>query len=341
MFNAMTVDVKTSFSSANVFPAKILLHERLIRKAKNDRKLMPIHVQLNPTNKCNFSCNFCSCGARNRKEELSYSAIVEVMSKAQTCGCESVTITGGGDPLMHRKIGSVVSALYDLGIAIGMVTNGVLLHRLSSADLDKFVWIRISSSDYVEDQLRQIGKSVSWWFRNISETVEKGSVDWAFSHVLCASDTDLELIESLVNFANNHSFTHVRLVNDILNVAELAGKMGEVRGFMRNNGVDDASVNYQDRVSWIVGAEKCYISLVKPVVGADGYLYPCCGTQYALANPTRDYERSMRMGLARDIDKLFEEQKCFNGSMCVKCYYSDYNWALGVLLSDIKHQKFV
>jgi len=36
-----------------------------------------------------------------------------------------------------------------------------------------------------------------------------------------------------------------------------------------------------------------------------------------------------------------EEQKFFDGSICLHCYYKFYNDLLGTLLQDVKHQKFV
>jgi len=90
----MSDEMKSSYSAAGAFPIKVLLHDRLIQKIRRKGKIMPIHVQLSPTNKCNLNCSFCSCSERDKKLELSYDEIDEIMTKAKACGCESVTITG-------------------------------------------------------------------------------------------------------------------------------------------------------------------------------------------------------------------------------------------------------
>ena len=116
--------------------------------------------------------------------------------------------------------------------------------------------------------------------------------------------------------------------------------MNEVRSIIRKK-VKDKLVIYQGRKDYVKGHKKCLISLLKPVVSPDGKLYPCCGVQYALINTSKDYEKSMCMGDAKDIDKLYKEQKCFDGRFCVRCYYSSYNHALNILVSELQHGEFI
>ena len=286
----------------------------------------------------------CSCSARDRNLELSHDEIMETMRTARELGCESCTVTGGGEPLMVPRVNEMIRDIKRLGIFIGIVPNGTLLERLETRVLNSITWIRISSSDLLESELGKIGITLEEWLAKIRHTVRRGKrVDWAFSHVICG-EPNFALIKRLVRFANDNGFTHVRLVNDIFNADRLEGSMGLVREYLKSNNVDDSRVNYQARSTWTKGTKECYISLLKPVIGADGYWYPCCGTQYALINPTRDYERTMRMSEKRCSDglrEIVENQLYFDGSVCDKCYYDNYNWALKVLLSEIRHLEFV
>lgn len=335
----MTTELMASYSAANVFPAKILRHQKLITSCLHDTKILPIHIQLNPTNLCNFNCPFCSCAGRDKNLELPFNELQEIMTKARMYGAESVTITGGGEPLMYKDWSKLLPFLSRINLQSGLVTNGVYLDKLRPKA--QLVWCRISSSDYLEAQLQRLGKTLDEWFNILHNAVKRNpQIDWAFSHVLTPK-ANPPFLARLVHFANHHNFTHTRIVSDILNPKPLTIKMQTVKHHLRNNGVNDQKVIYQSRSEWVHGQNPCYISLLKPVVGPDGYLYPCCGTQYALENPSRDYERSMRMGLAQNIDEVVRSQSFFDGSVCAKCYYSDYNWALGVLLSNMSHEKFV
>jgi len=338
-------DIKISYASANIpFPAKILHHEKLIKSCKKKKYIPPIHIQLNPTNRCNFNCPFCSCSARDKKLELTYDEIIKTMKIGKKLGCESVTITGGGEPLMHQDINEIIDKIHKLGIEIGLVVNGTLLDRLKTKTLNRITWCRISSSDYLGNELKKIGMNFEIWFDKIIESVETGrKVDWAFSHVV-GEKPNYKLIGAIVNVANIFNFTHVRLVNDIFIADKLTKQMNRIRNYLKKKKIDDSIVNYQDRSEWTRGTKYCYISLLKPVLGADGYWYPCCGTQYALANPARDYEKLMRMTekrLDEGLKDIIENQKYFDGSICVKCYYHPYNQVLKIMLSEIKHEKFV
>ncbi len=99
---------------------------------------------------------------------------------------------------------------------------------------------------------------------------------------------------------------------------------------------------YQGRKDSSRGSERCLISLLKPVVGTNGMLYPCCGTQYAQAKPSKDFGAPvMTMGHAKMIREIYEEQRHFDGSICKTCYYSNYNWALDVMTTEVSHEDWV
>lgn len=304
---------------------------------------MPIHVQLNPTNKCVFSCSFCSCSSRDKSLELDFTECTDAMSVAKAYGCKSVTITGGGEPLLYRYFSEMVDELRRMKVDVGLVTNGALMDKVDLSVLDKLTWIRISASDELKTQMKRYGKDVDSWFMNIGKAVKTTRrVDWSFSFVL-TQESDFMFLVRLVNFANRYNFTHIRVVNDILNVEKLTQAMAMTKHYFRSNHFDDHRVIYQDRATWTKGSNPCYISLLKPVIGADGYIYPCCGAQYALADPARDYEKTMRMANISDVsfENLFQGQQFFDGSKCVKCYYSGYNDMLRVLMNGLQHVNFV
>lgn len=329
---------KFSFSSANTYPLKVLMNRQILELVQDHGKVPSIHYQINPTNRCNFKCSFCSCSGRNRKQELRLSRIDDFLDIATRWECQAVTITGGGEPMAHKNWGRMVELFNDHGVDTGLVTNGTLLDK---GGLDDMVWVRVSASDYLEMELKANGLELDDWFQGIDQAVhDHGTVDWAFSYVVGRTPNH-KLISWLVEFANAHDFTHIRLVNDIFRAGRLTWTMTAIENHLKLDDVDDGLVNYQDRSVWTPGSSPCYLSLLKPVIGADGYIYPCCGTQYALKDPSRDYEKAMRMGKIEDLDDIIDNQKFFDGSMCWKCYYSQYNEALAIMMSGLKHETFV
>ena len=323
---------ETSYTAASSLPLKIILDQELVESIQKDKKILPRHIQLNPENKSTQDCSWCSCSDRNKSLEMPYETVIDTMKKFRGLGAKAVTITGGGDPLIHPRINDIISGIYGLGIDIGLVTNSDLISKLKERDLEKITWMRISSGD---------GKKTNTDFwENLIKVIERGkSTDFSFSYVVADQTPNYDLIRNIVGCANYYNFTHVRLVNDIFNADELGGAMDSVKNYLRKNGVNDSKVIYQDRGEWTRGTKKCLISLLKPVVTADGKLAPCCGDQYKDNPPAKDYVGDW--GTIDDIDKIWKEQKHYNGENCVKCYYDNYNTLLSTLSTKIEHKNFI
>lgn len=319
-----------SFTAANAVPYKIFKNRALTDSLYKGR-IIPIHIQLNPTNRCNLNCSFCSCKNRNEKLELEFTEVKELVKALGRLGTQAVTITGGGEPLMHKDINGMIHYFSSNRIRVGLVTNGYLLRKLSFYTLANTTWCRISCNDEIE-----FNKKHKY---EITQALTKGgNVDWAFSYVL-SDKPNVNSIASYVEFANSNDFTHIRIVSDLLDLDNVY-EMAKLEGELVQAGIDNSKVIFQGRKLYTKGQEDCYISLLKPNIGADGYLYPCCGVQYALEEPGLDYEKCMRMGHMRDIEKIYEEQKWFNGRVCKKCYYGNYNDALSAMMRETQHKEF-
>ena len=316
-----------SYTAASTLPVKLLQNAFVINRIRAGY-IPPQHVQLNPTNRCNLKCGFCSCSERDKKAELDLEQLLMVMANFQKFGCRSVTITGGGEPLLHPDIDALIKILHGLGIKVGLVTNGTQFNKFSG--YKNVTWCRISSSDDREPE-----------WAGILNAVQAGpEVDWAFSHVLTRTP-DWPRLCRLVSFANKNDFTHVRIVGDLLDIELAAAQVNQARNHLYVQGIDDSRVIYQDRAEYVTGRERCGISLLKPVIGADGGIYPCCGVQYAQDPPGRDLVDSMRMGTLDDIDRIWKEQVAFDGSVCSRCYYDGYNSALELLSTPLCHAEFI
>lgn len=303
-------------------------------RSLNGGKIIPWHVQLNPCNSCNFHCGFCGCSNRDKDAMMPYSEMEEMIRLFRSLGMSCVTITGGGEPILYPHLPKLLKLLHKLKVEVGLVTNGSLLHKLSVADLNRVRWCRISCSDELPQQI-----NIEKWLASVDSAVIKDScIDWAFSYVLSRTPNFL-LLKKIIDYANVHEFTHVRVVSDLFDLASVP-EMSVIREELLRLGVDVNCVIFQGRKKYLVGGKPCYISLLKPVVGADGSLYPCCSIQYSEETPSRDYGESMCMGNWRDLPKLIEKQQFFNGEKCIRCYYGEYQY-LGELVKPLEHMEFV
>ena len=332
---SFNTEERLSYMSANVFPIKILKNKLLLDSIRKHKKILPIHVQLNLTNACNFNCEFCSCKNRDKTQMLSKQKLDFFIEVAPKLGCQSLTVTGGGEPLLFDQLNYLIRRMFVCNIDVGLVTNGVFIDKPETLDL--LTWCRISTSDELPIQLKGM---VDVWLKNIENTVKKYPyIDWAFSYVISANPY-YPLIKKLISFANKNKFTHVRLVSDLENLSAVED-MSRVEAKLKQMRVNDNLVIYQGRKQFTKGADICYISLLKPVISASGEIFPCCGVQYAMNDDTRDYDVRMKMGDLEDLPELIRKQKFFSGENCKRCYYSEYNNLLHLLLTDVSHERFV
>lgn len=317
-----------SYTAADTVPVKLIQNQVVVDSMEMVKIIPPIHPQFIPTNKCNLKCKFCSCSGEDRKIEMGLELAKETVNVLDNLGMHAVTITGGGEPLCHPDIGKIIDLFSELGVEVGLVTNGTLL---DSTDYIKFLtWCRIShGSSRPFDQKYQ---------NMLSKVINRYThVGWAFSYV-ATYDGQIDDIINVVKFANDKEFTHVRIVSNILDPnAEL---IDDIKEKLSDN-VDDSLVIYQARDKPKRGSD-CYICYLKPVIAADGGVYTCCGAQYALKEPSNSMPDELRLCHIRDLPEAIDNSnKPFDGSLCHKCYYTDYNRVLEAMFSTPEHSNFV
>lgn len=318
---------KHSFTSASTLPAKVIGSPFLGKKIIGGH-IPPIHAQIIPTNRCNLKCSFCSCADRDQSLEMPLDMWREAIKLLGAEGCVAMTVTGGGEPLLHPDIEQMLDIAVAHLMGIGLVTNGTMLDALRAVAV-YLTWCRVSASDE-GDRLGWLGAVVD----------DHDCVDWALSYVV-SSKPDMNNIAKHVQFANDHNLTHIRLVSDLLDAENANATMFDVASEMAKRKICDDLVVYQSRQRHTLGAEKCLISLLKPVIGPDGKIYPCCGVQYAKDDMALDLPDDMSMGIITDIPKIWKEQKPFCGLVCDRCYYDSYNTTLGLMQTPLKHRLFV
>jgi len=255
----------------------------------------------------------------------------ELIGLFRSLGTRALTITGGGEPPEYPYLEGVIDRFVQNNIQVGLVTNGIHLDRLSRDTLRRLTWCRISHSDertFTEEYAQSLEAIVCVAPR----------VDWAFSYVVTAEPNE-EMIRKVVHFADVHGFTHVRLVADLLDYANV--DLERMKKKINLRGTNDSKVIYQGRNKPRVGGP-CFICFLKPVVAADCKVYTCCGAQYALDPPSRRMPEELCLGSAFDLDKIAERSYYpFPGDICKRCYYSEYNRLLADLFSRVEHVNFV
>ena len=311
----------TSYTAAGNMPWKLLQ----CNDAVINNKIIPYHIQLIPTNRCNGNCSWCSCSAVDRTIELDIEEIINILEYFTKLGTKAVTITGGGEPTIHPFISNVIHHAHAMGLSCGIVTNGLLWGKenYNLEDLTKkLTWTRMSIIDTVG---KYDTKRVTNLCKNLSET----GIGISFT---VPEDVNVDTAMEICKMADGiPNLTHIRFVQDLLSL--------DIKSMLlvqdACKGISDKAI-FQWRTTYTNGAKGCYIAKLKPLIDATGYIYPCCGVQYA-TKETRKLPEQFKMCYWKD----FHKTGIFDGQICDVCYYNDYNNLLRGLVKPLKHGEFL
>lgn len=117
----------------------------------------PISVELSLTNRCNLNCIWCSdMDLRASQDgEMDFEVLKRLLLDLKQGGSRGVVIEGGGEPAIYKYFNEVIEFIHNLGLDIGLITNGNVRLELSIAK--EFDWIRISldaSNQYEHKKLK-------------------------------------------------------------------------------------------------------------------------------------------------------------------------------------------
>ncbi|MFP5287627.1 MAG: radical SAM/SPASM domain-containing protein, partial [Thermoanaerobaculia bacterium] len=111
----------------------------------------PYHVEIHPADRCNIDCFFCSTAALRGTDEVPMTRFEELLGELREAGTRSLRLSGGGEPLFHRRIRDFLQAIRASGLPIeNVTTNGVLLLpdiRELLADTCEHVTVSLNTAD--------------------------------------------------------------------------------------------------------------------------------------------------------------------------------------------------
>ena len=313
-----------SVTAASGFPSKLVA----FYASSDASHFAPIHPQFYVSNACQLKCRFCSC--KHRKQEVPYMT-AEVFRNAilslRRAGSKAITFSGGGEPLLCPDLIEMMDLAHrGLYMDLGLVTNGIALDDMPSATLQELSWLRVSLDEsriklppYL---LREPGTQ---------PILPAASYVW---QTLPPPYLARHILSDLIDLAQKGRLHHLRIVSDILD-----DTAGESLSLQINGSFLGANVILQPRNHHEVGNPRCWMPLIKPVIDVDGRVYTCCGAQYALKDASKQRTLPKELCIAENVDEYLhtwvDAQRPFNGSICAKCYYGNYNRALNALKAGV------
>jgi MoaA/NifB/PqqE/SkfB family radical SAM enzyme len=145
-------------------------------------------VYIETTSACNLNC--VTCIRKSWDEELGFmdmaifEKLVNQIKEIKTI--ESVMFGGFGEPMYHREILYMIKTLKNLGLKVGITTNGTMLNEesirsLLESQLDE-LWVSIDSTETLKfNEIRdgadfsQIQKNLKY-FKEMNQSMKKKTI---------------------------------------------------------------------------------------------------------------------------------------------------------------------
>ncbi|MBF0137602.1 MAG: radical SAM protein [Magnetococcus sp. DMHC-1] len=124
---------------------------RLIQRGKPCPQ--PSLITVDPINKCNLKCQWCNANyiLNHNDQMLDGDFLLELAdflprwqgSPEWPAGVEAICVAGGGEPLLHPRIGPFIDRVSGHGVEVGVVTNGSNMDKLKES-LAQCTWVGVS-----------------------------------------------------------------------------------------------------------------------------------------------------------------------------------------------------
>jgi sulfatase maturation enzyme AslB (radical SAM superfamily) len=131
--------------------SKLLWHLDRIRLWEETGSTSPLLFEIDPSNKCNHDCPWCSFSRlrSESKDVMCFKTVKDILNDMTNLGVKAITWTGGGEPLMNPEIVDMILYAKYKGLEQGMFTNGMLLKsKIRASVVRNLDWLRFSIDGY-------------------------------------------------------------------------------------------------------------------------------------------------------------------------------------------------
>ncbi|MCG8154639.1 radical SAM protein [Brenneria goodwinii] len=334
-----------------------LIKEKVFGNLMNFDSLNRVNViELHLTDRCDLKCGYCSYKSgevsTKRRNTFPFHAIQHVLA----LNPKAVVLAGGGEPTLYKDsdydIDDVINELHARNISVGLITNGSRI--IDTSSFNKLSWLRVSLDaidrasfynlkkgrfdkrlEFIHTALRSniahIGVGFLYNRTNIHQI-------YSFCEMIFSEFNDERvniqfrptcLIQSYHCPSANYSLTQV-MTPDLedwwkLEVEKLHEQIDALYSassdlhdcILNNTNISDISLSHEKSRS--LSFDKCYISLARWMIRADGNIYPCVmkATNNGMPLGNIVYERN-NIGLKQFSYFNLDKEYCLGNSVCCR-----------------------
>ncbi len=137
---------------------KLIFHPQRLSAWLEGQYIYPLTVEISPSGACNHRCIFCGLDYLGYQPRwLDKELIMAGLEQMQTQGVKAIVMAGEGEPLLNPAAPVIINHARQIGLDVGMSSNGVLLTRAVAQEcLASLSWIRFSVNASNEDMYKKV-----------------------------------------------------------------------------------------------------------------------------------------------------------------------------------------
>jgi radical SAM protein with 4Fe4S-binding SPASM domain len=360
--------------------SKALYHADKINDLKKGRTIIPTEIQVDPEAFCNDNCKFCSyrkvdgynnemlkmlgpnakpstdskaIGRPGIESRIPKNILLDIPYQMVDCGIPAIEITGGGEPSLHPDFEEFYRTCGELGLDIGLVTNGSRLNDRIIEMVKKYgMWIRISMDSSNPETHKLIHNTPNMDFEkrlgNVRKLCENKPKTLTVGISFIITPENFDDIEESARLYAGIGVDHIRFswmydkqgtagltLNQIDHIANLIPKL------QKELDRDDFKIfNEKQRIQLYTQKNDfpdCNFQRFVVAIGADSGLYPCCIQKY---HPDFMYANLKEKTLSEifsdwTTEKFMSE---LNPMKCRPCWLSPRNKSITEAIKDSTYE---
>ena len=316
------------------FGHKILYFLPEVDRLVKNKFQMPVSFEIDASNACQNDCDFCMFAFHIKKNRvhLDMDLYRKVLWDFTRHGINSITFTGGGEPLMNPKIVDMIVMAKYLGREVGLVTNGIFLDKIKNIS-DKLEYVRVSL-DCASPETYKRTKHTDHFndiVNNVKRLVDSESTHVGLSFVI--TDENRDEIDGFYELAKCIGVHYAQVKPEIIH-----GDMeSQTEGLDRDKFFVTERYNI-DRDSMTA----CQIAGLIGVLNATGKVYYCCIHRGKPQFELGDLNHQTMLELYSKWRPLFTPNLKMCGGSCRYMNYAKvYENCRGNRFIPLRHRKFI
>ena len=337
-------------------PYKITNHAGVCKAIVEGKNVYPVSCELDLSNYCNHNCVWCITGKFRKKEKemIKLDKVLNIIQQLADAGVKSITLTGGGEPLTHPDVITVMHYIREKGMEVSLVTNGGLITKdIADSIIKTCSFVRISLDAGEEHTYSKTHRARNNTIKDILSWIkyfrDNSSDDFVIGTAYIVHPYNYREISTAAFLVKNAGASYLQIrpvfmrgmiLTDTILTETYVQTQEAMKLETKTFNILPMLHRFTEFSSIDKNFEECMGHALLGVIAANGKMYLCCQLrgldQWCIGDLYKNTFNEIWNGqLRKDVVRRI------NVNRCPPCRYTKYNEFLTYLKSKREHINFL